>query len=196
MMEGLGRGFVRTKEDLVRGTEAGLDMAREAARRGLQAADDAAHVMGINRIPVLRQYLWGQVHTGFWNSYEVSLRSKEMKRWDWCCCLVSVCVCCCLWWSLSFVPVVLWRLCSVELLFDPLALCPTSCAQAALRCGLAPSCPCCCASRALTASVLFFVPSLGDARWACRVWYPVRLQQRLPKKPQASRVMPLFVRWL
>lgn len=73
-MEGLGRGFVRTKDDLVRGTEAGLDMAREAARRGLQAADDAAHVMGINRIPVLRQYLWGQVHTGFWNSYEVSTR--------------------------------------------------------------------------------------------------------------------------
>ncbi|CAN0071398.1 unnamed protein product [Scytosiphon promiscuus] len=70
VMEGLGRGFVRRKEDLVRGTEAGIDLAREAARRGLEAADNAAHVMGINRIPVLRQYLWGQVHTGFWNSYE------------------------------------------------------------------------------------------------------------------------------
>lgn len=71
MMEGLGREFVRRKEDLVRGTEAGIDMAREAARRGLEAADNAAHVVGINRIPILRQYLWGQVHTGFWNSYEV-----------------------------------------------------------------------------------------------------------------------------
>ena len=126
-MEGLGRGFVRTKEDLVRGTEAGLDMAREAARRGLQAADDAAHVMGINRIPVLRQYLWGQVHTGFWNSYEVSLRSKEMKRWDWCCCLaVCVYVAAC-GGSLSFVPFRSYFGDYVELLFDPLALCPTSC---------------------------------------------------------------------
>ncbi|CAB1115183.1 unnamed protein product [Ectocarpus sp. CCAP 1310/34] len=70
VMEGLGREFVRRKEDLVRGTEAGIDMAREAARRGLEAADNAAHVVGINRIPILRQYLWGQVHTGFWNSYE------------------------------------------------------------------------------------------------------------------------------
>lgn len=70
-MEGLGRGLVRRGEDLVRGTEAGLDRAARAARRGLEAADNAAHVMGINRIPVLRQYLWGQVHTGFWNSYEV-----------------------------------------------------------------------------------------------------------------------------
>lgn len=82
MMEGLGRGLVRTKEDLVRGTEAGLDMAREAARRGFEAADNAAHVMGINRIPVLRQYLWGQVHTGFWNSYAVSERVVAVfLRW-------------------------------------------------------------------------------------------------------------------
>lgn len=71
VMEGLGRGLVRRKEDLVRGTEAGLEAAREVARRGLEAADNAAHVMGINRIPVLRTCLWGQVHTGFWNSYEV-----------------------------------------------------------------------------------------------------------------------------
>lgn len=71
VVEGLGRGFVRRKEDLVRGTEAGLEAAREVARRGLEAADNAAHVMGINRIPVLRTCLWGQVHTGFWNSYEV-----------------------------------------------------------------------------------------------------------------------------
>lgn len=72
-MEGLGRGLVRRGEDLVRGTEAGLDRAARAARRGLEAADNAAHVMGINRIPVLRHYLWGQVHTGFWNSYEVGM---------------------------------------------------------------------------------------------------------------------------
>lgn len=84
---------MRTKEDLFRGTEAGLDMAREAARRGLQAADDAAHVMGINRIPVLRQYLWGQVHTGFWNSYEVrkgavrcgAVRSEAVEWFVACC---------------------------------------------------------------------------------------------------------------
>ncbi|CAM9795493.1 unnamed protein product [Discosporangium mesarthrocarpum] len=47
----------------------GIDMVGRVARRGLEAADNAAHVMGINRIPVLRQYLWGQVHTGFWYSY-------------------------------------------------------------------------------------------------------------------------------
>lgn len=71
MVEGLGRELVRRGEDFVRGTEAGLDRAAKAARRGLVAADNAAHVIGINRIPVLRQYIWGQVHTGFWNSYEV-----------------------------------------------------------------------------------------------------------------------------
>lgn len=71
MIGGLGRGLVRRGEGIVRGTEAGLDRAAKAARRGLEAADNAAHVIGINRIPVLRQYLWGQVHTGFWNSYEV-----------------------------------------------------------------------------------------------------------------------------
>lgn len=72
VMEGLGRGLGRGKDGLVRGTEVGLEWTANAARRGLEAADNAAHVMGINRIPVLRQCLWGQVHTGFWSSYSVS----------------------------------------------------------------------------------------------------------------------------
>ena len=75
-MEGLGRGLVRRGEGFVRGTEAGLDRAAKAARRGLEVADNAAHVIGIHRIPLLRQYLWGQVHTGFWTSYEVGPSNK------------------------------------------------------------------------------------------------------------------------
>ncbi|CAN0445784.1 unnamed protein product, partial [Ectocarpus sp. 8 AP-2014] len=41
-----------------------------AARRGIEAVDKAVHATGINRIPFLKQCLWGQVHTGFWSAYE------------------------------------------------------------------------------------------------------------------------------
>lgn len=76
-MGGLGRGLERGKDGFVRGTEAGIEWTSKAAKRGLEAADNAAHVIGINRIPVLRQYLWGQVHTGFWSSYAVRFPLKE-----------------------------------------------------------------------------------------------------------------------
>ncbi|CAM9273530.1 unnamed protein product [Ectocarpus sp. 4 AP-2014] len=57
-------------EHLVRGKGTVFDMLREATRRGMEAVDKAAHAMGINRIPLLKQCLWGQVHTGFWDAYE------------------------------------------------------------------------------------------------------------------------------
>ncbi|CAN0164415.1 unnamed protein product [Ectocarpus sp. 8 AP-2014] len=71
-MEGPGPKFVGPKEDLVRGENTGCNMVREAARRGIEAVDKAVHATGINRIPFLKQCLWGQVHTGFWSAYEVS----------------------------------------------------------------------------------------------------------------------------
>ncbi|CAM9373117.1 unnamed protein product [Ectocarpus fasciculatus] len=69
-MEGLGQEFVGRKEDLVGGERTVCNMVREAATRGVEAVDKATHAMGINRIPFLKQCLWGQVHTGFWNAYE------------------------------------------------------------------------------------------------------------------------------
>lgn len=83
MME-LGRGLARGGEGLYRGAEAGVDRTKRAARWGLEAADDAAHAVGINRIPVLRHYLWGQVHTGFWNSYEVRCSGSSPPRRSYC----------------------------------------------------------------------------------------------------------------
>lgn len=71
-MEDLGPKFVRRKEDLVRGEKTVCDMMRKAATWGIETVDKAFHVMGINRIPFLKQCLWGQVHTGFWNAYEVN----------------------------------------------------------------------------------------------------------------------------
>ncbi|CBN78597.1 conserved unknown protein [Ectocarpus siliculosus] len=62
--------YVGPAEHLVRGRRTVFDMLREAARRAMEAVDKAAHAMGINRIPFLRQCLWGQVHTGFWDAYE------------------------------------------------------------------------------------------------------------------------------
>ncbi|CAM9150232.1 unnamed protein product, partial [Ectocarpus sp. 12 AP-2014] len=69
-MEGPSPEFVGRTEHLVRGKRTVFDMLREAARRGMEAVDKAAHAMGINRIPLLNQCLWGQVHTGFWDAYE------------------------------------------------------------------------------------------------------------------------------
>ncbi|CAM9332474.1 unnamed protein product [Ectocarpus sp. 12 AP-2014] len=69
-MGGPSPEFVGRTELLVRGRRTLFDMLREATRRGMEAVDKAAHAMGINRIPFLRQCLWGQVHTGFWDAYE------------------------------------------------------------------------------------------------------------------------------
>ncbi|CAN0008495.1 unnamed protein product, partial [Ectocarpus fasciculatus] len=69
-MEGLNPEIVGRTEHLVRGRKTLFGMLRKAARRGMEAVDKAAHAMGINRIPFLRQCLWGQVHTGFWDAYE------------------------------------------------------------------------------------------------------------------------------
>ncbi|CAM9767141.1 unnamed protein product, partial [Ectocarpus sp. 12 AP-2014] len=69
-MGGPSAEFVGRTEHLVRGRRTVFDVLREAARRAIEAVDKAAHAMGINRIPFLRQCLWGQVHTGFWDAYE------------------------------------------------------------------------------------------------------------------------------
>lgn len=71
-MGGLSPEFVGRTEHLVRGKRTVCGILRGVARRGMEAVDQAAHAMGINRIPLLKQCLWGQVHTGFWDAYEVN----------------------------------------------------------------------------------------------------------------------------
>lgn len=42
-------------------------------RRGRGAADRSAHAVGLHKVPLLKQCVWGQVHSGIWESYEVGL---------------------------------------------------------------------------------------------------------------------------
>lgn len=51
----------------------GRRVSRVVLNRGRGAAGRKAHALGLNKIPVLKQCAWGQVHTEIWNSYEVGL---------------------------------------------------------------------------------------------------------------------------
>ncbi|CAM9918384.1 unnamed protein product, partial [Phaeothamnion confervicola] len=68
-------GALNATAGALHGVGAGVDRVVgagvEAVERGVEVLDRGAHAVGINKIPVIRRYLWGQVHTGFWDSYQV-----------------------------------------------------------------------------------------------------------------------------
>lgn len=66
-----GEGDVPLSPGLLRRGRRVLRDTGVVLRRGRTAADRKAHAVGLNRVPLLKQCVWGQVHTGIWDSYEV-----------------------------------------------------------------------------------------------------------------------------
>lgn len=59
-------------------------------RGGRRAADRTARAVGLNKVPVLKQCVWGQVHTGIWDSYEVRLLALYCRGSGFVCFAAAV----------------------------------------------------------------------------------------------------------